>query len=200
MTRARAALCVLLPAVALAPAGGSWRTLPPPPIAPDFARRTSVWTGRELIAFGRVHVTPGTLVRSVNLAAAYDPAARRWRRLSPPPGRAGSFGPDDAVWTGREMLVWGSGGSLAYEPGADRWRRLPDAPGPHALIVWTGRELVGWGGGCCGDAFDDGVAYDPAHDAWRRLPRGPLAGSQHPVGAWTGQELLVVVGDRSPDG
>jgi Kelch motif/Galactose oxidase, central domain len=67
-------------------------------------------------------------------------------------------------------------------------------------VVWTGRELIGWGGGCCGDAFSDGVAYNPASNRWRALPRSPLAGSQHPVGAWTGRELVIFVGGLDPDG
>jgi N-acetylneuraminic acid mutarotase len=68
------------------------------------------------------------------------------------------------------------------------------------LVVWSGRELIGWGGGCCGDAFSDGAAYSPATNSWRRLATSPLAGSQHPIGAWTGRKLLVFVGRTNPDG
>ena len=66
--------------------------------------------------------------------------------------------------------------------------------------MWTGRELIGWGGGCCGDAFSDGSAYNPGTNRWRRLPRSPLAGSQHPLMAWTGREVIVIVGSTDADG
>jgi N-acetylneuraminic acid mutarotase len=109
-----------------------------------------------------------------------------------------------ASWTGRELLVWGEGTRLAFDPKTNRWRGLPHPPSRihdgAGLVVWSGRELIGWGGGCCGDAFSDGAAYNPATNSWRRLRGSPLAGSQHPLGAWTGRELLVFVGSLDPDG
>src|SRR5205085_4655094 len=131
----------------------------------------------------------------------YDARARAWRRLAAPPGPASYLGRHTAVWTGNEMLVWGFG-FAAFDPAKGLWRRLPAAPtdGGAGLVVWTGRELIGWGGGCCGDAFGDGLAYSPATNRWRKLPRAPLAPSQHPLGAWTGRELIVLVGGTDPDG
>jgi N-acetylneuraminic acid mutarotase len=182
---------------AAAPAGlvGAWQRLPAAPIAaPDV--RISVWTGREMLVFGRAHATPTT---STDVAAAYDPGTRTWRRLAPPAGPPGTYqGTYSAVWTGRQMLVWGPLTAEAYTPATDSWRRLPPAPtvSHHAgvVVAWTGRELIGWGGGCCGDSFTDGAAYDPATNRWRRLPRAPLAGGGSPVGDWTGRELVVVAG------
>ena len=89
--------------------------------------------------------------------------------------------------------------ALSYDPASNRWRRLPAAPTTRGFAVWTGRELIGWGGGCCGDAFSDGSAYNPSTNHWRRLAHSPLAGSQHPLAAWTGHELIVLVGNRNPD-
>jgi N-acetylneuraminic acid mutarotase len=60
--------------------------------------------------------------------------------------------------------------------------------------------MIAWGGGCCGDALSDGVAYDPATNARRRLAPSPLAGSQRPIGAWTGRELIILVSPLDPDG
>ncbi len=182
------------------PSAGGWRLLPPAPIAVD-AAAAAVWTGREMVVFGRVHVSP---LRSRNVAAAYDPRSSRWRRLSPPAGPPGSYqGTWSAVWTGRQVLVWGPLTTLAFDPATNVWRRLPRAPTVehHAggIVVWTGREMVGWGGGCCGDAFADGAAFDPATNRWRRLPRAPLPGEQGPTGAWTGRELLIV-GGGAPEG
>jgi hypothetical protein len=109
------------------------------------------------------------------------------------------------VWTGNEMLVWGQGLKKAYSPRTNRWRDLPDSRllrvhEGFGLVVWTGTQMIGWGGGCCGDAFSDGVAYRPSTNRWSALPRSPLAGAQRPLGAWTGRELIVLVGNLDPDG
>jgi hypothetical protein len=184
-------------------APGSWRLLPSAPIAPN-GGLTSVWTGREMLVFGVAtkRAKDGDILESVNVAAAYDPTARSWRRL-PQGGSAGTFPPYRSVWTGKEMLVLGQGTREAFNPHTDRWRRLPGSPllaihEGHGIVVWTGREMIGWGGGCCGDAFSDGVAYNPATNRWRALAPTPLAGSQSPIGAWTGRELVIFVGDENP--
>jgi N-acetylneuraminic acid mutarotase len=187
---------VLATAIPSAPQlAGAWTALPAAPIKVD-GGLTSVWTGRELLVYGAL--------RKTGVAAAYDPAANRWRRL-PSPGPTGTFPPYHSVWTGKEMLVWGQGLREAYDPAANTWRRLPGSPllsvhEGHGLVVWTGNEMIGWGGGCCGDAFSDGVAFDPATNRWRGLAQAPLAGSQQPIGAWTGKELFVFVGNLDPNG
>jgi hypothetical protein len=179
---------------------GTWRGLPQAPIAaPDL--RLSVWTGKEMIVFGRVdkHGPTGEILGSTNVAAAYDPAANTWHRLAPPlsaPGYAGNW---DAVWTGKEMLVWGDV-NQAFDPATNRWRRLPPAPaGRGGIVVWTGRELINWGGGCCGDVSSDGAAYNPSTDSWRKIALPPVGGQQSPVGAWTGKELVIFPG-QDPEG
>lgn len=189
---------------AATPAGG-WSRLPAAPTRPD-SGLASVWTGREMLVFGRVtkRGQNGEVLRRTDVAAGYDPATRTWRRL-PSPGPTSSFLDSSAVWTGKEMLVWGQGTREAYNPQTNRWRKLPGSPllaihDGFGLVVWTGREMIGWGGGCCGDAFSDGVAYSPATNTWRAVARSPLAGSQHPLGAWTGRELIVLVGRLDADG
>jgi hypothetical protein len=180
---------------------GTWTRLPPAPIAPEEA--AAAWTGRSLFAFGRdqrvAHDSRGDpySAGSTNVAAVYDGATRRWRRLAPPRGPGYSPRPL-AAWTGREALVWGAFDRESYTPSTERWRLLPPAPTARGFAVWSGRELIGWGGGCCGDAFTSGSAYDPATGRWRTLPPSPLAGSQHPAAAWTGRELVIVVGGTDP--
>jgi N-acetylneuraminic acid mutarotase len=179
---------------------GSWQRLPTAPEAAAIPyARAGVWTGKQLIVFGRA----GTAGEMRNVAFSYDPASRRWRTLNPPAGPTGSYeGALSAVWTGRQMLVWGPAITLSYEPAANRWRQLPRSPllgAPSGLVVWTGREMITWGGGCCGDVSKDGVAYDPAAGTWRKLAEAPIAGQQSPMGAWTGRELVVFPG-RDPDG
>ena len=162
---------------------------------------SSVWTGKEMIVFGRVdkHGPAGEMLGSTNVAAAYDPAANTWRRLAPPLSAPGYTGNWRAVWTGKEMLVWGDV-NQAFDPATDRWRRLPPAPaGRGGIVVWTGHELIEWGGGCCGDVSSDGAAYDPSTNAWRTIAPPPVGGQQSPVGAWTGQELVIFPG-QDPEG
>jgi len=69
---------------------------------------TLVWTGREAIVWGGVP-SPALAGDGGDLAAAdgaaLDPATDTWRRIAPGP-LAGRYG-QVAVWTGKEMIVWG---------------------------------------------------------------------------------------------
>jgi hypothetical protein len=189
------AFILLVPAAALAasnpsPVPGTWHKLSAAPFA--VLPGTSVWTGKQLIVFGRQPFT------SVDVAEAYDPTANVWTRLTPPPGPQYSPG-YKAVWTGKEMLNWGAFHSSAFNPLTKQWRPLRHSL-PTGIVLWTGREAIGWGGGCCGDAQSNGAAYNPATDTYRHLPRSPLAASQGPTGAWTGRELILFVSGVDPDG
>jgi N-acetylneuraminic acid mutarotase len=179
---------------------GTWRALPQAPIpAPDV--RLSVWTGKEMIVFGRVdeHGPTGEILSSKDVAAAYDPDALSWRELAAPFSAPGYPGRWAAVWTGKEMLVWGDV-NQAFDPATNRWRRLPPAPGGRGgIVVWSGDELIEWGGGCCGDVSSDGAAYNPSTNSWRKIALPPVGGQQSPVGAWTGKELVIFPG-QDPDG
>ena len=185
------------------PPAAAWQPLPPAPVVID-QDRTSVWTGKQLILFGRRSVTAldsrgaPYIVSTHDVGAAYDPASRKWARLSPPPG-PGYVPRYNAVWTGKEMLAFGAFHSVAYNPETNTWRTLRKSVGG-GLVVWTGREAIGWGGGCCGDAWGNGLAYNPATDTYRELAPSPLAPSQGPVGAWTGHELVLFVSGYDPDG
>lgn len=186
------------------PPAGAWTRLPTAPIVADFGSARSIWTGREAVFYGRDTLTARDAQRapyaigSRGVAAAFDPASKRWRRLPDAP-KTGNYCHSSAVWTGARMLVWDCG-LLALDPASGHWRRLSQPPAGGGVVAWTGRELIGWGGGCCGDASADGAAYRPAANRWHRLARSPLAGSQQPIGAWTGHELVILVGDRDPNG
>ncbi len=180
---------------------GTWRRLSSAPSPAATGRTVSVWTGRQMLFFGRAYPKPPL---GVDVAAAYSPTSNRWGRLAPFKGPAGNFqGHYSAVWTGQEMLVFGPFDFQAYDPSSNRWRRLPAPPtaeGPSGLVVWTGHEMIYWGGGCCGDSLSNGAALNPATNAWRKLARSPLAPSQTPTGVWTGRELIIFVSGLDPDG
>jgi N-acetylneuraminic acid mutarotase len=182
------------------PVAGTWRRLPPAPVsAPDV--RLSVWTGNEMLVFGRVEKrgSKGEILTSRNVAASYDPADDTWHGVATPYSAPGYPGRWRAVWTGKELLVLGDV-DQAYNPSTNRWRKLPAPPaGANGIAVWSGRELIEWGGGCCGDANADGAAYDPTTNSWRKVARAPIGGRQTPVGAWTGRELIIFPG-RGPEG
>jgi hypothetical protein len=181
-------------AAAAKPPAAAWQPLPKAPVQID-QNRTSVWTGKQLILFGLRRVTAldsrgnPYFVNFSDVADSYDPASKTWTRLSPPPG-PGYEPNNNAVWTGKEMLVFSPFHSVAYDPNTKSWRTLRKWVGG-GIVAWTGREAIGWGGGCCGDAFGNGLAYNPATDTYRELAPSPLAPSQGPVGAWTGHELVL---------
>lgn len=153
---------------------------------------TLVWSGRELIAWGRVMGEAGN--------GRYDPASDTWRGVSAsnaPPWRY----LHSAVWTGSEMLVHGGWPSRAaggrYDPVADTWLPMTttDAPttGQASTMVWTGSEALLWGGLDDDFAFRaDGGRYRPADDRWRPMStmNVPAARAMHNA-EWTGAEMIV---------
>jgi len=118
-----------------------------------------------------------------------------------------------AVWTGKEVIAWGSQSDAstddervsgaAYNPASNSWREIPDAPvafrtdnaGGTTVATWTGREMLVWGKVLdqSGAGGGGGAAYDPRNDRWRRLPDAPLQGSDFSslVAIWSGREMVI---------
>lgn len=124
-----------------------------------------------------------------------------------------------AVWTGKEMVVWGGescagavcpsdqsahlGDGAAYNPATDKWRNLAKSPlaaREAAATAWTGTEMLVWGGTTGQSLLADGAAYDPAKDRWRPMAASPMTARTASAAAWTGHELLVWGGSDLPDG
>lgn len=123
------------------PGAQRWRTIASAPTAPREGA-VYVWSGTEVIVWGG-----GRHGEPVNTeGAAYDPATDTWRRIAEAPLGL-NFA--SAMWTGREMLVFGSlldgrnyaatrtSVGAAYDPSIDAWRELPPSlsrrrqPRPH---------------------------------------------------------------------
>jgi hypothetical protein len=175
----------------------TWQRLPAAPI-PAPHSLASVWTGTQMLIFGRVSRTYPA--RGFDVLVAYRAANNTWRRLPSGPGPKGeSEGSASAVWTGKEMIVWGKA-NAAFSPLTGRRRALPASPiarrAAPTLVAWTGRQMIGWGGGCCGEAAADGAAYTPRTNSWQKLPTGPLAG-RYTSGAWTGRDLIIAGGSNA---
>jgi serine/threonine protein kinase len=111
-----------------------------------------------------------------------------------------------AIWTGKEMIIWGGGSrsqylnnGAAFNPATRQWRAISTENAPSGRwthgAVWTGREMLVWGGRSSfqpSQNKNDGGAYNPASDTWRPLRQadGLTPRSQFAV-AWTGREMLV---------
>ncbi len=179
-----------------------WRRIATPPFPSE--RTATIWDGTEMLA---VHFTASpTGERCREVAAAYDPSTDIWRFLPapPPPRHEACYDSDgdQAVWTGKEMLLWGLT-NTAYNPSTNSWRRLTDPPtdgrAPQVL-VWTGLQTIGWAHvGCCGIADTSGESFTPATGSATRLPESPLSGGGGPSAVWTGAALIVAGGDE-PEG
>jgi N-acetylneuraminic acid mutarotase len=197
---------------------GRWTPLAPSPLEAR-TLHTGVWTGSRLLVWGGADIgahqvgnitLPGDIftfpdeedeesegAKLLADGAAYDPASDRWIPMasSPLKGRVGHV----AVWTGREMLVWG-GATLkesnfafddgaAYNPMTDTWRSIGVAPihaGARFTAVWTGKQMLVWGG-----PRGEGAAYDPASNRWSVLPKSPLPTITTPSSVWTGRLMLI---------
>ena len=148
------------------PATRTWRTIAPMPAGRTGA--TAVWDGTELILIGG-RAGSGAASRLAAIPLAYNPATDRWRWLPKMPYPRSGFG---AVWTGRQVLVWGGLTAAgippphgqAYNPAAGRWTALPPAPlrgRADPVMAWTGRRMIVWGGSASGRHFTDGAAFTP---------------------------------------
>lgn len=125
------------------PAANTWEELPAAPVKSP-AGHTAVWTGREVLFWGGIENSRYAQADLQRSEVAYDPAKKTWRQLPPAPLDPRTY--HEAVWTGREMIVWGGvtrccpidsvihdAAAAAYDPETNTWRALPELPEP-----WTG--------------------------------------------------------------
>lgn len=111
--------------------------------------------------------------------------------------------PLESVYTGKELIVWGShrgdgaGTGAAYDPASDSWRTIPDPPIglSDANTVWTGKEVVVFGadlraGNRATTEFAVGAAYDPAANSWREIAPSELSPQASDV-VWDGSQMVA---------
>lgn len=138
------------------PDTNSWAPMAPYPETTEPAARdsfSSVWTGTQMLVWGGYGRTESCRPCQHDDGAAYDLDGDSWTLMTPSPlsGR----GNHRAVWTGREMVVWGGfsttelNDGAAYNPATDTWSQLPVSPllprQGHAM-AWAGDQMVSWGG------------------------------------------------------
>ncbi|HEU5060496.1 MAG TPA: hypothetical protein VFU21_28390 [Kofleriaceae bacterium] len=194
------------------PASDRWLAMSRSEVPVERDDHAAIWTGREMIVWGGNHDSEKE--DRLNSGGRYDPVADRWRPLPVAPLTER----DDprAVWTGREMIVWGgrdaeghTGDGARYAPATDRWRPVSPAGAPEPredhTAVWTGEEMIVWGGWNGDDDARnyalDGGRYDPRADRWRPIStRGAPEPREDHTAVWTGKEMIVWGGvRREPD-
>lgn len=181
----------------------TWHPIAPAPLEPRM-RMASAWTGSELLVWGGWSGRSGSefLEGFFGDGAAYDPVSDSWRTLPPAPIDARA---PLSVWTGREMLVWGTSvrvedrprDGAAYDPANDSWRPIAEAPIEltDATAAWTGTEMIVFGAALHGGNFPEtptaiGAAYEPASDTWRQLPESDIDPNAN-TASWLGDRLIA---------
>jgi N-acetylneuraminic acid mutarotase len=123
-----------------------------------------------------------------------------------------------AVWTGREMIVWGGTNAgwpylddgYRYAPDHDQWSPVSSAGAPSArqghVAVWTDSEMIVWGGEAAvmidpgmPPQVDyvplfDGARYNPVTNSWSPLSTVGAPGERAVAVVWTGVEMIVWTG------
>lgn len=128
---------------------------------------SAIWTGSHMLVWGGSG-NSGFL----NSGGVYNAAANTWDVAGIPTNGAPVGRRDHAaIWTGREMLVWGgsAGANLndggRYDPASKVWTplSLSGTPVPRLAVSanWTGAEMVIFGGTVSGVNSDELRSYAP---------------------------------------
>ncbi len=147
---------------------------------------------------------------TIATATAAQLAAGRWTTIPAAPLEARVA--VSVVWAGDELVVWGGRGEpsgrlendgAAYNRATRTWRKLPPSPltpRTGALALWTGTDVVFWGGiqvlrpRVPHPPSVAAAAYRPSTDTWRSLGSAPLTPTHTPLGAWTGDRVVLFSG------
>ena len=159
------------------------------PTARDSAAR--LWIGDRLLVWGGVAQAGATAWVNHDDGALYDPKSDRWTAMSRSAAPAGRCATDRAVWTGKQLIVWGGlsygAGDNApvvtllddggvYDAASDTWTPIATAGAPHGGLspyAWTGSELIVIsdldGYSMPGQVLFEGARFDPTANRWSPL-------------------------------
>lgn len=161
---------------------------------------TAIWSGTEMIVWGGVQ-TDGWY--PLNTGGRYNPLTNTWKpvtQMNAPSGRAHH----SAIWTGKEMIVWGgslgqaaSGTGARYDPLKDSWLAVSEKSAPEPRIshkaVWTGSSMIVWGGHRYNNwPLSTGAVYDPEKNSWAATSNTNAPEPAHSYTAvWAGDQMIV---------
>lgn len=117
-----------------------------------------------------------------------------------------------AVWTGREMIIFGGMGFNTYLKSGEAgvwtpngaqgtWRSLSlpsesiQPPVYKNIAVWTGSKMLVWGGTIASSDTPSGAGsiYDPATDQWTAMSNVDAPSARKEVrGVWSGKYLIII--------
>jgi len=138
---------------------------------------------------------------TLDTGARYDPTADTWAPVSTI-GAPSARSEHAAVWTGKEMIVWGGAASYLnsggrYDPVTDQWTATSTVGAPEGrngpTAIWTGSEMFVWGGNVFAAALlQSGGLYNPVTDTWRlsSLINAPTPRLGH-TAVWTGNAAII---------
>jgi ankyrin repeat protein/N-acetylneuraminic acid mutarotase len=189
----------------------TWAALPQKGAPSSRTGHAAVWTGKEMIIWGGFGGANGEAVNH-NDGARYNPSSDTWKPVTTKNAPDARFD-FPAVWTGREMLVWGGytdshsryqGGHAdahlntggRYDPSSDSWKSITAQGAPSKrcghTLVWTGKEMIVWGGGNTTKALNDGDRYSLVRNSWKPVGTDGAPSPRYGhVSVWTGKEMIV---------
>jgi N-acetylneuraminic acid mutarotase len=141
---------------------------------------TAIWTGSEMIVWGG-YFFDGTS-HWLNTGGRFNAATESWTPTTITNAPTGRWH-QSAVWTGKEMVVWGgydgnsdvnTGGR--YDPSTDNWTTTSTTSAPAArdfhTAVWTSSEMIVWGG-CANCIYGSAGRYGAESAAPTPTPSEP---------------------------
>ncbi|HOX08123.1 MAG TPA: C10 family peptidase, partial [Planctomycetota bacterium] len=177
--------------------------------------RWSAWSDKPWLQVAPTWGT--TTIESDALAVSAVVAQTESWSATATAGAAAAREDHSAVWTGREMIIWGGNTDYAhnptntgakYDPAADAWTGTVSTTGAPSgrrrhSAAWTGSEMIVWGGWDLTNSYlADGYRYNPVTDAWSSgvtATNAPSARRSH-TAVWTGSEMIVWGGQVAGDG
>lgn len=169
-------------------------------------QHSAVWTGNEMIVWGGTSSTAQTPPSTALLdsGSRYVPALNAWISLSSS-GVPAARCQHAAVWSGREMILWGgiglstnnivlqlaSGGR--YDPALNAWKGISSSAAPQIAVgaraVFAGDSMIL--GFDTENEFGGSFArYRPDSDSWIPVSTTSALGTLRAM-VWTGSELVV---------
>lgn len=175
-------------------------------------RHTAVWTGKEMLVIGGLDNSTQQSVASIK---AYDPRQDSWRNIAVPQA-LGARHDISAVWTGKEVFLWGgfrrngsstewiySGGLLNIESGAFHAVSAPDFWSPRSstwewdprqTLIWTGDKAIVWGGIDNKTNEPLGAIFNAEKASWSRMNVASEWAPERLAGhsaIWTGSKMVI---------